>query len=498
MLRDERFLALPEREREAGSVRITTDFIRLTNPAHLSIIELRDDKERKFVERIYREVPPLSRKLKREGTWNVEFHRELHITDDAWRFRRREWLLERACCQAGSAFVAPPAEWYRSRPSEFVPGIRYIVPEGTKYRATSVKPPEDEKKKGSRGQRVQAVIGFVLRSRANDEHEMPVVPDARYVPLYEGRMVHQFDHAAKAYVSGEGRGAKWDDLEFSQKALTAHFYVDGTEIRTDLRAGLCNVTGQTNERSMLATLIPAGHLTGHSVPTACITTGDYKSHLVWLCFANSIAGDFLLRQKITTNLSYFYLESWPLLRPTTDTPAFQNLTEKAARLVSITPEIQLAEPALDLSDRAGLRAEIDAIVAGLYDLSPAEFGYILTTFPLLDRDQPPLPDDFFVRWNKQGKPKLEPRSYVTRDTALLAYFRHRGVAPPDDVAAWYCNEMKVNMIDEEFCPYRMGPIRNLEERVAEYSRRGAIAYIPSKAKKWDPSGPYQPFSGPTE
>jgi hypothetical protein len=38
---------------------------------------------------------------------------------------------------------------------------------------------------------------------------MPVVPDAKYVPLYEGRMVHQFDHAAKAYVSGEGRGAKW-------------------------------------------------------------------------------------------------------------------------------------------------------------------------------------------------------------------------------------------------------------------------------------------------
>jgi hypothetical protein len=78
--------------------------------------------------------------------------------------------------------------------------------------------------------------------------------------------------------------------------------------------------------------------------------------------------------------------------------------------------IQFAEPALDLRERARLRAEIDAIVAGLYNPSPAEFGYIRTTFLLLDRDQPPLPDDFFVRWNKQGKPKLEPRSYITRDT----------------------------------------------------------------------------------
>ena len=47
------------------------------------------------------------------------------------------------------------------------------------------------------------------------------------------------------------------------------------------------------------------------------------------------------------------------------------------------------------------------------------------------------------------------------------------------------------MIDDESCPFRMGPIRNLEQRVAEAHRRGAIAYIPSKAKKWDPNGPYQ-------
>jgi uncharacterized protein (DUF433 family) len=38
----------------------------------------------------------------------------------------------------------------------------------------------------------------------------------------------------------------------------------------------------------------------------------------------------------------------------------------------------------------------------------------------------------------------------------------------------------------------MGPIRALEARVAEHQRRGAIAYVPSKAKKWDPNGPYQP------
>lgn len=496
MLRDENFLALPESEREARSIRITSDFIRLTNPEYLSLIELRDDKEREFVERIYRAVPPLSRKLEGEGSWNVEFHRELNMTDDAWRFRRREWLIERGCQLDGSAFVASSLEWYQDQP-EFVPGTRYIVPEGTKYRITSDKPRDEEMKRGRRGTRVQSITGYLLADRAHDELELPVVPGGRYVPLYEGRMVHQFDHAAKAYESGEGRGAKWTDLGFNEKAIISHFYIDGTDIQTGYRAGLCNVTGQTNERSMLATLIPAGHLTGHSVPTASIPNIDYKAHLVWLCFANSITGDFLLRQKITTNLSYFYLESWPLFRPAIGGKIFDRLSDIAGQLVSITPEIQIARRAIDLGERARLRSEIDAIVAGQYALSPTEFAYILATFPLLDRDQPPLPGDFFVRWNKQGKPKEEPRSYVTRDTALLAYFEHLHQQPPSDLSAWYRDEIGINMIDDPASPFRIGSIRSLEARVAEYHRRGAIAYIPSKAKKWDPTGPYQALTQET-
>jgi hypothetical protein len=168
--------------------------------------------------------------------------------------------------------------------------------------------------------------------------------------------------------------------------------------------------------------------------------------------------------------------------PSGTPPSFSNCCNTPPALSPSHLKSNSPNPLSDLRERALLRAEIDATVAGLYNLSPAEFG-----------DQPPLPGDFFVRWNKQGKSKLEPRSYVTRDTALLAYFRHRGIAPPDDLAVWYRDEVAVNMIDDESCPYRMGPIRNLEQRVAEAHRRGAIAYVPSKAKKWDPYGPYQPL-----
>ncbi len=490
MLRNESFLSSTEDERKHRSVYITSAFIQLTSPIYLSIIELRDDKEREFVERIYGAVPTLSKKISGPGGWSVEFHRELNMTDDAWRFRRREWLMERGCQQQGCLFLSQTSEWFHSQPDDFVPGVRYIVPEGTKYRITSVKPLDD--KIGTRGQRMRSIAGFLLKSRADDENEMPIVPDAQYVPLYEGRMVHQFDHAAKAYVTGEGRGAIWRDLDLNSKAIIPHFYTILDYGPLPLRAGFCRVTGQTNERTLLASAVPIGLPAGDTVSIAEIEPSIDAAKLVWVCLANSFLIDFFLRQKISTTMNFFFLATVPFVQPQQDSPEYRQLAAHATQLVSITPEIKLAEPAQDPVRRTGIRAEIDAIVAKLYNLSTIEFAYILTTFPLLDRDQPPLPEDFFVRWNKQGKPKLEPRSYVTRDTALLAYFRHRGIAPPEDLAVWYRDEVKVNMIDDEFCPFRMGPIRNLEQRVAEYSRLGAIAYIPSKARKWDPNGPYQP------
>ncbi|MDZ4802702.1 MAG: hypothetical protein SGI92_31460 [Bryobacteraceae bacterium] len=72
-----------------------------------------------------------------------------------------------------------------------------------------------------------------------------------------------------------------------------------------------------------------------------------------------------MRQKISTNLNYFYVESTPLVRPLTTSIKFGRLAELTGRLVSITPEIQLGPPALDPRERAELRAEIDAIVTGL-------------------------------------------------------------------------------------------------------------------------------------
>ena len=53
-----------------------------------------------------------------------------------------------------------------------------------------------------------------------------VLPDGSEVlPLFEGRCVQQFDHAAKRYLGGRGRAARWELQPFGAKRVEPQFYV---------------------------------------------------------------------------------------------------------------------------------------------------------------------------------------------------------------------------------------------------------------------------------
>jgi hypothetical protein len=73
--------------------------------------------------------------------------------------------------------------------------------------------------------------------------------------------------------------------------------------------------------------------------------------------------------------------------------AFARIVERAARLTCTTPgyddlakEVGLKNHkagATDTTERAKLRAELDGLIAHLYNVTEEEFSYILTTFPLV-------------------------------------------------------------------------------------------------------------------
>lgn len=259
-----------------------------------------------------------------------------------------------------------------------------------------------------------------------DEH-----PDG--VPLYEGRMVEQFDHRAKGYRSGRGRSAVWEELPFSdaRKSIQPQWRIPKDDIpdktierMNSYRAGFCDVTSPTNERSLIAALIPPGVLCGHKVPTISFPSGWEWAYLVWLCVANSFVMDFLARKKVALSMSYTVLDSFPFPRLKKDDPIAKVLVLRGALLTCTGPEITAYWDALaadgwvprrttpdevpgvlNEADRHKLRAEIDAIVAKhLYGLTEQELDFAMDSFPTLHRRD--------VR--DHGEP-------VTRKAVLAAY-----------------------------------------------------------------------------
>jgi hypothetical protein len=246
------------------------------------------------------------------------------------------------------------------------------------------------------------------------------------IPLVEGRMVHQFRHTAKAYLTGTGRRALWVWQQPGEGELRPQFYVDPADLPDAVhrramrrRVGFCDITGQTNERSMLASSIPAGVVCGNKVPTIAFDEMGCDPELaagLFLAIANSFVFDWLLRRVLTTTVNYFLLLSLPF-------PPLELDSAQAFRLAALAHQVERRyERAADPDGPAlsTLRAEIDALAMQAYGIDPAEADLIFRDFPLLDRGQPALAG--------------EPRPTVTRDVVLLELERNMGGAVDDALA----------------------------------------------------------------
>lgn len=263
--------------------------------------------------------------------------------------------------------------------------------------------------------------------------EVDMTRDRRYflrekgkdtLPLIEGRMVHQYKFPAKRYISGTGRRAIWLAVEEDNlRDIIPQFYfptrnlTPQAESRVKVpRIGFCDITGQTNERTMLASRIPSRVVCGNKVPTVLFESQLDQQILAncWLAIANSIPFDWLLRRIITTTVNYFLLFGLPIPKCTPD----------------IEEGLRLAELSCQLSDKQGLtpwaraeiRAEIDWRVLASFGHDTKTMEVLLEDFPLLDRAQPPLPN--------------EDSSTITQDLLLLRSAENLGGASKSKIERW--------------------------------------------------------------
>lgn len=263
--------------------------------------------------------------------------------------------------------------------------------------------------------------------------------DQYFVPLYEAKMIHQFDHRWSGYAENGSDGA---DIDLAEKANpsfdpTPRYWVPFSDVNDRLSAknwtrkwlmGWRDITNATNERTVIATVFPklgAGDTLLLKMPSVA----DPR-----LCAANignlcSLALDYAARQKIGgTHMKYNIFKQLPVLPPEfyTEprlafiTPKVLELTYTSHSLAPFARDLGHDGPpfAWDEDRRAHLRAELDAFYARAYGLTRDELRYILDPADVKGPDYPS--ETFRVLKEKEIRQHGE---YRTRRLVLAAWDR---------------------------------------------------------------------------
>ncbi|MCL5052793.1 MAG: N-6 DNA methylase, partial [Gammaproteobacteria bacterium] len=153
------------------------------------------------------------------------------------------------------------------------------------------------------------------------------VDGIRYLPLYEGKLIHHFDHRFATYEGASGdntievEGARKVDPSW---AIMPRYWVSEGEVREKLEGwdrewliGFRKVTNATNERTLVGTVVPA-YGAGDSLQL--LLPADARGARVAALVASigSFALDAIARLKVGgSNLNFFIMNQLPVLPPET-------------------------------------------------------------------------------------------------------------------------------------------------------------------------------------
>ncbi len=233
--------------------------------------------------------------------------------------------------------------------------------------------------------------------------------EARYLPLYEAKMLHQFDHRWATYDGLETRDVTEGEKTDPHCVALPRYWVPEREVARGNRLqqhwllAFRRVARTTDERSAIFTALPivgAGDSIFLSFPSRCEPTSA-AAHLSNL---NSFAFDFVTRQKVGgMNFSFFIVNQLPALTPASLevyapwAPAKllrEWLSLRVLELLYIAWDMQPFARDLGYSGppfasnperRFQLRCELDAAFFHLYGIERDDVDYIMETFPIVKR-----------------------------------------------------------------------------------------------------------------
>lgn len=225
-----------------------------------------------------------------------------------------------------------------------------------------------------------------LFNMTSDSHLFHDYPSDSRSPLYEAKLIHQFDHRWATYSQGE----KIRDVTIEEKhnpsfRITPRYWVESSEVEHCLNQkgwsrgwliGWRDIALRSVERTVISSVIPRVGV-NHKTPIFFAKKAPNITHVAALLGnINSLVLDYVARQKIGgSSLAYFYLKQFPILPPDRYSeadlafiaPRILELTYTAHDLASWAKDLGYDGPpfAFDQDRRALLRSELDAYYARL-------------------------------------------------------------------------------------------------------------------------------------
>lgn len=299
------------------------------------------------------------------------------------------------------------------------------------YRAAPVLIEEEPTERNPWGIRFMRMLDM-----ANDSDLFHDASAPDRLPLYEAKMIHQFDHRWATY-SDDGASRDVLTAEKSQPDyfVTPRYWVEGVEVEQRLEdkgwsrgwlMGWRDICRATDERTVIASVVPKV-ATGDTLLLMFPNSNHGPRVACLLADQCSLVHDYVARQKVGgTHLKYHVKKQLPNLPPSQYSdediayivPRVLELTYTSRDLGAWARDLGYEGEPLgwDPERRAMLRAELDAYYARLYGLTRDELRYILDPADVMGADYPS--ETFRVLKNSEMR---EFGEYRTRRLVLEAW-----------------------------------------------------------------------------
>ena len=233
-----------------------------------------------------------------------------------------------------------------------------------------------------------------------------------YLPLYQGRMISQFDHRANSvrinpasthnpYLSEVVTEEQHADPGFLPQAQywVPAADVEGTLPQDGYGLAFRDIARPTDVKTVIASMVPwAGY--GNTIPLLLSSDPLVSTYLG--ANLNTTCVDFVARQKAQgTHLNWYIVEQLPVIAPddydrpfgaTTTRDLVKDhvlrLTYTAHDMAPFARDLGHDGPPFpwDEEERRHLRARLDALYFHLYGLTREDAAYVLDTFPIVRRE----------------------------------------------------------------------------------------------------------------